>query len=129
MLINRLLMACGRRHFEARQRPEAPECWRHFSVSGWPEVCRAHTKACKQVWAKNYSRTKWHYLVKITSWMTYNHISLSQKEPGKRKMFKMVQKLKLKRNHNPHQSRECRCDVRAFNFSPSRLRIWLPMQP
>jgi len=47
-------MACGQGHFEARQRPEAPEYWHHLSVSGWPEVCRAHTKACKQVWAKNY---------------------------------------------------------------------------
>jgi len=74
-----------RRHFEARQRPKAPEYWRHFSVSGWPEVYRARTKACKQVWAKNYSRTKWHYLVKITSWMTYNHIS--QKDPYKRKIY------------------------------------------
>ena len=74
-------------HFETRQRPEAPECWRHFSVSGWPEICRARTKACKQVWTKNYSRTKWDYLVKIASWMTYNDISLSQKEPCKRKMI------------------------------------------
>ena len=77
MLIIRLLMARGRRHFEA------PECWRLFSVSGWPEVCRASTKACKQVWAKNYSRTERHYLVKITSWMIYNQINLSQKEPYK----------------------------------------------
>jgi len=26
-MINRLLMACGLRHFEASHRPEAPECW------------------------------------------------------------------------------------------------------
>jgi len=77
MLIKRLLMAYGRHHFEV--------CWRHFSVSGWPEVCRAHT--CKQVRAKNYSRTKRHYLVKITSLMIYNQISLSQKETNKRKMI------------------------------------------
>jgi len=38
------------------------------------------------VWVKNYSRFKQHYLVIITSWMTYNHISLSEKEPDKRKM-------------------------------------------
>jgi len=37
-------MACGCRHLEVTQRPEAPDCWIHFSVSGWPEVCRAHTK-------------------------------------------------------------------------------------
>jgi len=35
----------------------------------------------------NYSRTKRHFLVKITSWMIYNHISLSQKERDKRKMI------------------------------------------
>jgi len=26
VLINRLLMGCGRRHFDARQRQEAPKC-------------------------------------------------------------------------------------------------------
>jgi len=77
-------MPCGRRHFKVRQRPDVPECWRHLGVSGWPEVC---TKACNQVWAKNYSRTKPHYLVKMTSWMIYNHMMLSQKEPDKRKMI------------------------------------------
>ena len=78
MLINRLLMACGRRHFEARQRPEAPEYWRHFSVSGWHEVCRAHTKTCKQQWAKNYSRTIRHYLNKN---YVMNDVQLYQFEP------------------------------------------------
>jgi len=43
--------------------------------------------------------------------------------------FKIAQKLMLWRNYNPCQSRECRCDVRAFEFSPCRLRIWLPVQP
>jgi len=28
--------------------------------------------------------------------------------------FKMAQKLKFKRNYNPHQSRDRQCDVRAF---------------
>jgi len=37
--------------------------------------------------------------------------------------FKMAQKLMLKMNYNPRQSRERRCDTRAFQFSPSRLRI------
>jgi len=68
-------MACGSRHFEARQRPEAPECWRHFSVSEWPEGCIACIKAFLKVWAKNYSRTERQYLVNITSWMIYNHIN------------------------------------------------------
>ena len=130
MLINQLLMACGHRHFEARQRPEAPECWRHFSVSGWPEVCRARTKACKQVWENNYSRPKQHYLVNITSWMTYNHISLSQNEPYKRKMIKNGSEINAQEKlYNPRKSRERRCDVRAFLFASSRLRIWLPVQP
>jgi len=48
---------------------------------------KLHTKACKQVWAKNYSRIKQHYPVTITSWMIYNHINLSQKEPDKKKMI------------------------------------------
>ena len=46
MLIIRLLMAFGRRHFE---------------------------KACTKVWTKNYFRIKRNYLVKIRSWITYNH--------------------------------------------------------
>ena len=33
----------------------------------------------------------------------------------------------IKRNYNQRQSRERSCDVRAFKFSPSRLRIWLLM--
>jgi len=32
-------------------------------------------------------------------------------------------------NYNSLQSRERRCDVSAFQFSPSRLRMWLPVQP
>ena len=43
--------------------------------------------------------------------------------------FKMAQILTLKRNYNLHQSREHLCDIRAFQFSPSHLRIWLPVQP
>ena len=31
-----------------------------------------------------------------------------------------------KRNYNPGQYRDRQCVVRAFQFSPSRLRIWLP---
>jgi len=37
-------MTCVRRHFEARQRPEAPECWRHLNTAVWPEVCSVRTK-------------------------------------------------------------------------------------
>ena len=48
--------------------------------------------------------------------MTYNHNSLSQKEPDKRKMIQMAQKLTLKRNYNPRRSRKRLCDVRAFQF-------------
>ena len=115
MPINQLLMACGHRPFEARQWQEAPECWRHFSVSGWPQVCRAHTTACKQVWAKNYSRTKQLYLVKIASWMIYNHINLSQKVPDKRKMIQKAQILTLKRNYNPRHS------ISVCSFTSSNL--------
>ena len=41
--------------------------------------------------------------------------------------FKMAQILTLNRNYNPRQYRDRRCDVRAFQFSPSHLRIWLPV--
>ena len=68
MLINLFLMVCARRHFEARQRAEAPECLRHLNTAALPKVGGARTKACKQVWAKNDS----------TTWITYNHISISQ---------------------------------------------------
>jgi len=63
-------------------------------------------------------------LLKITSWIIYNHISLSQKKPGKRKMIQMAQILTLNRNCNLRQSRERSCDVRAFQFfffPPSNL--------
>jgi len=109
---------------EARKRPESPECWHHFSVSSWLEVGRAHTTTCKQVWAKNYSRTKRHYLVKITSCMTYNHMCLSQKEPDKRKMIQNgSEKLTLKRNYNPRLLRApmWRQSISVFSFQPSNV--------
>ena len=121
MLINLLLMASGRRHFEARQRPETPESRHHLNAAVWPEVCRYRTKTCK-LWR---IIPEHNYLVKITSWMTYNHISLSRKEPDKRKMIKNGSDI----NHSPRQSRERSCDVRALEFSTSPLQIWLPMQP
>jgi len=37
--------------------------------------------------------------------------------------FKMAQKLMLKRNYNPCQSRECPYDVRAFQFSEGELSL------
>ena len=40
----------------------------------------------------------------------------------------MAQILTLKRNYNPRQSRERRCDVRGILFLPSSLRIWLMVQ-
>ena len=80
MLINRLLLAFGRRHFESRQWPDAPECWHHFSVFSWPEV---HTIACKQVWAKNYSRTKLHYLVNIQPYQFEPERTLQEEDDSK----------------------------------------------
>ena len=35
VLINRLLMPCGCSHFDARQRPEASECWCHLNLAVW----------------------------------------------------------------------------------------------
>jgi len=117
VLINRLLLACGRRHFQAKQRPEAPECWLQLSVSGWPEVCRARTKPCKQVSANNYSRTKRHYLVKLRhDW--YTTISVWARMIVTRgRLLKMAQILTLKRNYNPRHSRE----RPVFSFTPSNL--------
>ena len=66
-------------HFEARQRPESPECSRYLNPAVWLEVCRAHTKACRQVLARTNSRTKRNNLVKIMPWMIYKNITLSQK--------------------------------------------------
>jgi len=63
-------MAWGRRHFEARQRPEAPQCWLHLNPAVWPEVCGVCTKACKQTLGGNNSRTKPDNLVKMTPRMT-----------------------------------------------------------
>jgi len=56
--------------------------------------------------------------------MTYSYISLSQKGPDKRKMIQMAQKITLKTNYIPRQSRERICDVRSFQlffFPPSNL--------
>ena len=41
----------------------------------------------------------------------------------------MAEILTLKSNYNLRQSRECPYHVRAFEFSPSCRRIWLPVQP
>jgi len=82
MLINRLLKTCARRHFEARQRPEAPE-W-------WPKVCITHLRACKQVLAKNNSRTKPSNIAKFTPWLIFSQISLSQKNHYKMKIIPIV---------------------------------------
>jgi len=123
MLINRLLMACGRCHFEARQRLEAPEFWHHLNTAVWLEVWRAHTKACKQVWAKNFSRTKQNYLVKIMSWMTY----WARSNLRRGKWFEMAAILMLKSTYNLCQSRQGSYDFRAFQFSPCHFRIRLPV--
>jgi len=85
-------MACACCHFEARHRPEAPECSRHLNQAISPEVCITHLKACKQAWPKNNSRTKCSNLAKFTSWLTFSHIILSQKKHYKMKMISIVSK-------------------------------------
>jgi len=111
LLINWLLMACWCRHFEARQRPEDPECWCHMNTAVWPEVCKPCSKAWKHVWAKNYSRTKrtyleWHIIIIV--W------------PGRNltrgRLFKIAEILTLKRNYNPRQYIES-ANVTSDHFS------------
>ena len=43
------------------------------------------------------------------------------------RLFKMADKLMFRRNYNLRQSKECQCDVAAFQFYPSRLWIRLPV--
>ena len=80
MLINQLLMPSVCCHFKARHIPEAPKCCHHLNQAIWQEICITHLKACKQVLAKNNSRTKHSNLTKLTSWLAFSHISLSQKD-------------------------------------------------
>jgi len=109
-------MACGCRHFEARQRPEAPECWFNFSVSGWPEVCRAlqkHVNKCDQIIIPELNiiillKLRHEIFTTISVWVRRNL--------NRGRWFKMAQILTLKRNPNPHQYRDHWCDVRAFQF-------------
>ena len=92
MRINQFLIAFGGCHFEARLRPEAPECWPHLNTAVWPEVCTTHLKACKQVLAKNNSGRKNSKLSKVTSWLTFIHISLCQNKYYNMKMIPIVSK-------------------------------------
>jgi len=92
VLIDRLLMACWRSHFEARHKPDAPECWRHLNQALWPKVCITHLKACKQALVKKNSRTKCSNLAKFTSRLTFSHISLIQKDHYKMKMIPIISK-------------------------------------
>jgi len=85
-------MACGCHHFEATQRLKAPECWCHLNPAVWSEVCRARTKACKQVLARNSFRTKCNNLVKIMPWMTHNHISLTRRTITRWRWFWLFKK-------------------------------------
>jgi len=129
MLINKLLMARGRRHFEVRQRQEAAECWRHLKAAIWPEVCRAHTEASKQVWGKNYSRKNAIILLKLRQNLHTIIRFWARRNLRRGRSLKMAEMLMLNNNYYPYQSREDSCDVIAFEFSLSRLRIWLPVQP
>ena len=72
------------------------------------------------MWAKNYSRTKWDYTVKITSWMIYNHINLNQKELYKRKMIQNGSDINAQEKLS--QSRKCLChSISVFTIPPSNL--------
>ena len=135
VLTNRLLMACLRRQFEANHRPEAPESWHQLNQTIWPEVCITHLKACKQVLAKNNSRTKRSNLTKFTSWLTFSHISLSQKNHYKMKMIPIVsKKVELSKNvrgepgtltgvyvNSVYSWPRWRQSIWLFSFPPSNL--------
>jgi len=109
-------MACWRRHFEARQRPEAPECWRHLSISGWLEVCRAHQKHVNKCELRIIPELNGIILLKLRhEW--YTTISIwAGRNLTRGSWFKMAQKLMLKRNYNPRQSRERRVTSEHFTF-------------
>jgi len=85
-------MTYGHHHFEAGQRAEAPESWHHLNQAIWPEICTTHLKACKQVLAKNNSGSKLSNHAIFTSWLTFSHISLSQKNHYKMRMITIVLK-------------------------------------
>ena len=132
MLINRLLMDCGCRHFEARQSPVAAEFWHHLNTTVWLEVCRAHTKARKQVLARNNSRTKLNNLVKTMPWITHNHISLSQRNHYKMRIILIVSKKSriieesARRTGNPNWCL-CELSVLLVQVTSEHLTFLLPV--
>ena len=98
---------------EVRQRPEALECWRHLSISGWHEVCRACTKACKQKIILELNdpillqlRHEWHTTISV--W--------ARRNLTRGRWLKMAQMLTLKRNYNLRQPSKRSYDVRVFEF-------------
>jgi len=126
VLINRLLMPCARRHFEARHKPEAPECWRHLNQPIWPEVCITHLKACKQVLANNNSKTKRSNFAKVTSRLTFRHISLSQKEIYKMKMIP-IEMMENNANRTGNNNwRLCELCVRLAQVTSEHLTFLFP---
>ena len=115
-----------RRHFEVRQRPEADVTWAYPVDLKSVEPVQKPTNKCKQRINPELNdiivlklRHEWH--TTISFWARMNLT--------RGRLFKMAQILTLKRNYNPRQSRDRPCDVRAIQVSPSRLRIWLPVQP
>ena len=116
-------MACGRWHVEARQRPEAPECWRHLNQAIWVksvEPVQNNVNKCEQRIIPEQNTLillklhhEWHTTVSV--W--------ARRNLRRGRWLKMAEILMLKRNYNHCQSREGSCDVGAFQFSPSRLQI------
>jgi len=121
VLINWLLMACGHCHFEARQHLKAD------ITSVYPvdlksvEPIQKHVNKCEQ---RIIPELNWIILLKLChEW--YTTISVW----ARRNLIQNGWILSLKRKTNPCDSRERLCDVRAFQFSPSLLQIWLPVEP
>jgi len=132
VLINCILMTCARRYFEARHRPEAPECWCHLKQAIWPEVYTTDLTACKQVLAKNNSRTKRSNLAKFPEFQK-NHYKMkmistvSNKAGWSKKVRGEPEALTGVYVNSVYQITPGWDDIRVFDFFPSRLRIWDPM--
>ena len=75
-----------------------------------------HINKCEQIIVTEHNATA---LLKLYyEWHTPTSV-WARRNLTTGRWFKMAQKLTPKRNYNPRQYRDRRCDVRAFQFAPS----------